>query len=116
MDSVGGFSHNAFALVIVQELEQRYWPFPGLNLSREVLAGQNLTFASYQMPQRRNNARAYDVKIKGPGAKKQGVLKLGKLDPPRKPQISRAGRPWLPVGFSLALFGALYWLRRRAAK
>lgn len=42
MGSVGGFSHNAFALVIVQELEQRYLPFPGLNLSREVLAGQDV--------------------------------------------------------------------------
>lgn len=42
MRSIGGFSHNAFALVIVQELEQRYDPFPGLNLSREVLAGQDV--------------------------------------------------------------------------
>ncbi len=36
----GGFSHNQFALTLVEELEQRYAPFPGLNLSREVLAGQ----------------------------------------------------------------------------
>lgn len=36
----GGFSHNRHALVIVEELEQRYPDFPGLNLSREVLAGQ----------------------------------------------------------------------------
>jgi dGTPase len=35
-----GFSHNRFALVIVQELEERYQDFPGLNLSAEVLAGQ----------------------------------------------------------------------------
>ncbi len=42
MESIGGFSHNAFALVLVQELEQRYWPFPGLNLSHEVLAGQDV--------------------------------------------------------------------------
>jgi dGTPase len=40
--SVGGFSHNAFALVIVQELEQRYSTFAGLNLSCEVLAGQDV--------------------------------------------------------------------------
>ncbi len=36
----GGFSHNQFALTLVEELEQRDAPFPGLNLSREVLAGQ----------------------------------------------------------------------------
>jgi dGTPase len=36
----GGFCHNDHALTIVQELEQRYHGFPGLNLSREVLEGQ----------------------------------------------------------------------------
>ncbi|MEZ6095912.1 MAG: dNTP triphosphohydrolase [Pirellulaceae bacterium] len=36
----GGFSHNGFALTIVEELEIRYNGFPGLNLTREVLAGQ----------------------------------------------------------------------------
>lgn len=41
MESVGGFSHNGFALVIVQELEQRYSQFSGLNLSQETLAGQD---------------------------------------------------------------------------
>lgn len=41
MQSVGGFSHNQFALTIVQELEQRYHAFPGLNLSQETLAGQD---------------------------------------------------------------------------
>ncbi len=38
---VGGFSHNQFALTIVQELEIVYPQFPGLNLTMEVLAGQN---------------------------------------------------------------------------
>ena len=36
----GGFSHNQFALTIVQEIEIRYPEFPGLNLTREVLTGQ----------------------------------------------------------------------------
>jgi dGTPase len=36
----GGFSHNRFALTIVQEIEQRYPDFPGLNLTYEVLQGQ----------------------------------------------------------------------------
>jgi dGTPase len=36
----GGFSHNQHALRLVEELEQRYPDFPGLNLSLEVLEGQ----------------------------------------------------------------------------
>ena len=36
----GGFSHNQYALTLVEELEQRYHDFPGLNLSKEVLDGQ----------------------------------------------------------------------------
>ncbi|MFK8114533.1 MAG: dGTP triphosphohydrolase [Rubripirellula sp.] len=42
MSQVGGFSHNEFALVIVEQLEQRYNDFAGLNLSRETLAGQDV--------------------------------------------------------------------------
>lgn len=38
---VGGFSHNQFALTIVEELETRYTAYPGLNLSHEVLSGQD---------------------------------------------------------------------------
>ena len=48
---------------------------------REVLAKQNLTFAEYRMPARRNRGEVYDAKNKGPGGKKQGVLKLGWLEP-----------------------------------
>jgi dGTPase len=36
----GGFSHNRYALTLVEELEQRYPAFPGLNLTYEVLEGQ----------------------------------------------------------------------------
>jgi dGTPase len=36
----GGFSHNRFAITLVEEIEQRYTTTPGLNLSDEVLAGQ----------------------------------------------------------------------------
>ncbi len=36
----GGFSHNRFALTLVEELETRYTAHPGLNLSQEVLTGQ----------------------------------------------------------------------------
>lgn len=37
----GGFSHNRFALSLAEQLEVRYTPYPGLNLTREVLAGQD---------------------------------------------------------------------------
>jgi dGTPase len=37
---VGGFSHNRYALTLAEELEQRQHPFPGLNLTWEVLEGQ----------------------------------------------------------------------------
>lgn len=36
----GGFSHNQFALTIVEDMEIRYANFRGLNLTREVLDGQ----------------------------------------------------------------------------
>ena len=36
----GGFSHNRFGLTIVEELEFRFRDYPGLNLTKEVLAGQ----------------------------------------------------------------------------
>lgn len=39
--SEGGFSHNQFALTIAEELEIRYTAYPGLNLTHEVLTGQN---------------------------------------------------------------------------
>ena len=40
LEHQGGFSHNEFALTIVTELERPYPKFPGLNLSKEVLAAQ----------------------------------------------------------------------------
>ncbi len=36
----GGFSHNAFAIELATRIEQRYTPYPGLNLTHEVLLGQ----------------------------------------------------------------------------
>ena len=37
----GGFSHNRFALTLAEELETRYTTYAGLNLSAEVLGGQD---------------------------------------------------------------------------
>lgn len=49
--TVGGFSHNQFALDLVTKVEQRYTAYPGLNLTREVMAGQ-------QFRSDKDNARA----------------------------------------------------------
>lgn len=40
----GGFNHNEHALRIVRLLETRYPDFPGLNLSKEILSGQQTRF------------------------------------------------------------------------
>lgn len=40
MQGRGGFNHNQQTLRIVETLERRWLPTPGLNLSRELLAGQ----------------------------------------------------------------------------
>ena len=84
---------------------------------REVLADQNLTFADYRMPLRRNNARSYDANMKSPGTEKEGILKLGEFR--RRP--SEAGSPaptqigrWLPFIFSLGAIGVLMLAMRRA--
>jgi hypothetical protein len=49
---------------------------------REVLGGQNLAFAEYRMPSRRNRTEFYDAKLKKPAGKKAGVIKLGQLTEP----------------------------------
>ncbi len=51
LQHVGGFSHNAFALTLVEELENRYRQFPGLNLSHEVLEGQRCRVHKRDRPQ-----------------------------------------------------------------
>lgn len=70
---------------------------------RDVLAGQNLTFAEYRMPRRRNNARSYDANQKGPSGKKEGILKLGALDPPSNPIFTSTSL--LPIALSLMVMG-----------
>ena len=85
---------------------------------REVLGGQNLTFAEYKMPARRNNAESYDTKSHRPGGKKQGILKLGHFELPSKDakeDVARiAYRSWLLAGATALLFGVVFYRRRRA--
>jgi len=58
----GGFDHNAQCLRIVEELEQRYPAFPGLNLTYEVREG----IAKHAPPYDRPIAVAFDVGLAPP--------------------------------------------------
>jgi len=55
----GGFEHNRHSLRIVEELEQKYPRFPGLNLSWEVREGLVKHYTAYDHPARR---RGFDAK------------------------------------------------------
>src|SRR5467141_2906794 len=53
MKDHGGFEHNRQSLRIVEELEQKYPLFPGLNLTWEVREGLVKHFTSYDHPAKR---------------------------------------------------------------
>ena len=82
---------------------------------REVLGGQNLTFAEYKMPTRRNNAESYDAKTKRAGGKRDGILKLGHLElPTDDADVAHIayGR-WLLAGVMALLCGVVVYRRRK---
>ena len=91
---------------------------------REVLARRNLTFGQYRMPARRNTAEFYDAKQKQPAGKKQGVLKLGRLNLPGESgnregrtqtgHVAESARAWLVLGLALAIVGLLFVVRRKS--
>lgn len=58
MKGHGGFEHNQHSLRIVEELEQKYPTFPGLNLSWEVLEGLAKHYTAYDRPAQRKGFRA----------------------------------------------------------
>ncbi|HEX3798561.1 MAG TPA: deoxyguanosinetriphosphate triphosphohydrolase [Verrucomicrobiae bacterium] len=53
MKKHGGFEHNRHSLRIVEELEQKYPLFPGLNLSWEVREGLVKHYTAYDHPSKR---------------------------------------------------------------
>src|ERR1700683_4064843 len=55
MKGHGGFEHNQHSLRIVEELEQKYPDFPGLNLSWEVREGLAKHYTSYDHPGKRKD-------------------------------------------------------------
>ena len=58
MKGRGGFEHNRHSLRIVEEIEQKYPRFPGLNLSWEVREGLVKHYTSYDHPSRRKGLDA----------------------------------------------------------
>ena len=88
------------------------------NFPREVLANQNLTFANYKMPSRRNSSRFYDATTKKPAGVKQGNLTLGVVSQadaiePLKPSNRT---PFGTLFAALAIFGAVVALRLRRSR
>ncbi len=59
MKGHGGFEHNRQSLRIVEELEQKYPKFPGLNLTWEVREGLVKHYTAYDHPSRR---KGFDAK------------------------------------------------------
>ena len=59
MKGHGGFEHNSQSLRIVEQLEQKYPNFPGLNLSWEVREGLAKHFTAYDHPGKR---KGFDAK------------------------------------------------------
>src|SRR5580692_333483 len=55
MKKHGGFEHNRHSLRIVEELEQKYPNFPGLNLSWEVREGLVKHYTAYDHPGKRED-------------------------------------------------------------
>ncbi|MEK6233353.1 MAG: DUF2330 domain-containing protein, partial [Planctomycetales bacterium] len=85
---------------------------------REVLAGKNLTFATYNMPDKRNTSGAYDAKLKRPSPQRSGVLKLGWLEldsEEEKTEVAATGwvGSWLPLVLFLTGILGLTVVRRR---
>jgi hypothetical protein len=88
---------------------------------REVLARKNLTFGQYKMPARRNTSENYDAKVNGPGAKAEGLRRLGAIDWEQVDRLANRRSRSAVVSGGLALGGltlfavGLFWRRRRAA-
>ncbi|MDH3718109.1 MAG: DUF2330 domain-containing protein, partial [Planctomycetota bacterium] len=85
---------------------------------REVLAGQNLTFAEFSMARARNHPRFYDAKVQGPSPKKTGILKFGDLGMTAAPQatvaaVDRAGWLITAIAAGLACLGLMLARRTR---
>ena len=84
------------------------------NFPREVLANQNLAFANYRMPARRNTSKFYDAKTKKPASPPKGTLIEGGLSLNEKPTPGGPNRATTGLSIVLSLTAVgLVLLRRR---
>ena len=88
---------------------------------REVIAGENLTFADYQMPVGRNNRMGYDAGVHQPGAKREGVLitsaeidfdRLRSVQPEQTSEQNQVTMTWL-LSIVGIMVGAMFTRRMR---
>ncbi len=79
---------------------------------REVVGAQNLIFGEYRMPGRRNSSEFYDAKDKKPSGKREGILKLGALEPPSK-QGGAFRLGFITLGLLVSVAVATLLARRR---
>lgn len=122
MKEHGGFEHNRHSLRIVEELEQKYPDFPGLNLSWEVREGLVKHYTSYDHPSKR---KGFDAKSSSLEAQVANLadeiayyshdlddgLEAGLLD---EKQLKRHVRVWAQASRQVARqFGELDDERRR---
>lgn len=87
---------------------------------REVLASENLTFADYHMPRRRNSSSMYDAKLNAPAGNKPGILQIGAIqfdggssdsaELTNESQLANAGTI---ASLLILAFGALLLVRRK---
>ena len=90
------------------------------NFPREVLANQNLTFASYNMPARRNSSKFYDANTKKPASNPQGGIRfIGKLSSVERPSNDEKlssndsrGAWSLTALLAMSVIGLVLWRRR----
>ena len=87
---------------------------------REVLSSRNLTFATYKMPARRNNALNYDPKTNKPGTKREGVLKIGAVNWSHLESEMKADRQyvysWMVIPGLVMLSASVLLYRKRKTK
>jgi hypothetical protein len=82
---------------------------------REVVGAQNLIFGEYRMPARRNSTEFYDAKDKKPGGKREGMLKLGAIEPlpaRRGGAVRMAFVTLGAIGLGLTALGIVFFRRR----
>jgi hypothetical protein len=82
---------------------------------REVLGGQNLQFAEYKMPSRRNTPLNYDAKLHGPAERQQGTRHTGALsfDSPARGSKFRLRHFAIAASAALALGLLCFATRKR---